>query len=87
MRDSTSSINLCNFNEKKEFRAYDTKINFTKKAFSQKFVDYIGPTYFNSMPFDLKKKMYIAELEILKILLMNGYLCPKNNLFTFKLSL
>jgi len=56
----TTPMNLCNFNEKREFKAY-MKIKFTKKAFGKKFIDYLGPTYFNLMPIDFKKKCILQN--------------------------
>jgi len=40
---------------KMEHLAYDVKVIYLKKLFSQKFVDYLGPTEFNSMPVLLKR--------------------------------
>lgn len=51
VRNNTISMNLSNSSDKKEFNAY-MKIKFTKKAFGKKFIDNLGPTYFNSMSFD-----------------------------------
>jgi len=47
---------ICN---KMEIRAfYDVKLKLTKKAFGQKFVDYLGLTFFNSMPIYIKKIVF-----------------------------
>lgn len=43
VRNNTTPMNLCNVNDKREFKAY-MKIKFTKKAFGKKFIDYLGPT-------------------------------------------
>lgn len=51
---------ICN---KKEIRAYYSQLNFTKKAFGQKYVDYLGSTFYNSMPI-YTKKMYFMTYEI-----------------------
>ncbi|KAF0711369.1 myb-like protein D [Aphis craccivora] len=40
----------------RENRAYDAKINYTNTSFSQKFVDYLGLKFYNSLDLDLKKK-------------------------------
>lgn len=45
-------LNLNNFNDKREFRAYDIKVyNKNIRSFG-----YLDSTYFKSMPFDNKKK-------------------------------
>jgi len=39
-----SPINLYNFNDQRDFRAYDVKAKFSKTiVFSQRLVDYLGP--------------------------------------------
>lgn len=45
-------------NNKRENRSYDMQVNYSKKSIGQRFVDYLGPTNYNSLPFYLKK--YIA---------------------------
>jgi len=44
-------------NNKRELRKFDLTVNYTNKSFGQCFVDYLGPTFFNSMPFEFKKKI------------------------------
>jgi len=46
---------------KRELRKFDLPVNYTNKSFGQCFVDYFGPTFFNSMSFELKKKMLWDE--------------------------
>ncbi|KAF0763894.1 Uncharacterized protein FWK35_00010278 [Aphis craccivora] len=41
---------------------YKKLVNYTKKSFGQTFVDYLGPTLFNSMPFEFKKKCSEGKL-------------------------
>lgn len=43
---------ICN---KREIKTYNIKLKFTKKAFGQKFVGYLGSTFFNSMPICIMK--------------------------------
>lgn len=43
-------------NQTREFRAYDAKINYTFTSFGQRFVDYLGPKFYNSLDLDIKKK-------------------------------
>lgn len=51
---------------RKKYRAYDVKINYPRKIFGNKFVDYLSPNYFNVMTTDIKK-IFILILEILKL--------------------
>jgi len=49
-------------NNKRELSNFDLIVNYTKKSFGQTFVDYLGPTLFNSMPFEFKKKCSEGKL-------------------------
>lgn len=49
---------------KRELRKLDLTINYTNKSFGQCFIDYLGPTFFNSMPFELKKKKQLRDERI-----------------------
>jgi len=40
---------------KKENMVYNIPVKYPKKSFSQSFVDYLGPTNFNLMPYEYKK--------------------------------
>lgn len=46
--------------------AFDVKVFYCKKAFGQKFIDYLGPNYYNSMPLYIKNLIYysIGNLSI-----------------------
>lgn len=48
--------NIDKSKQTRENRAYDAKINYTITSFGQKFVDYLGPKFYNSLDLDLKKK-------------------------------
>ena len=48
---------------KRELRKFDLTVNYTNKSYGQCFVDYLGPTFFNSMPFDLKKNIRLSGLS------------------------
>jgi len=48
--------NYNEINNKREMIKYDMTIKFANKSFGQRFVDYQGPTFFNSMPYEFKKK-------------------------------
>ncbi|KAF0753442.1 putative RNA-directed DNA polymerase [Aphis craccivora] len=41
----------------REIRKYDCPVKYTYKSFGQTFVDYLGPTYYNSMPLDFKRNI------------------------------
>jgi len=44
---------------KRAFRSFDAKTSLCKKSVGQKFVDYLGPIFYNSMPFSIKKNINI----------------------------
>lgn len=52
--------------KKREMMAFDVRVLYCKKAFGQKFVDYLGPKCYNSMPLHIKKLIYysIGNLSI-----------------------
>lgn len=41
---------------KSEHLVYNISVKYTNTFFERPSVDYLGPTYFNSMPFEFKKK-------------------------------
>jgi len=56
---------------KREFRAYDVSIKYTNKQFSQKFIDYLGPVMYNSLPLNIKKNIfdhYTSKTNIIKFI-------------------
>jgi hypothetical protein len=53
---SKQPINKCE--SKREFRAYDVSAKYTNKQFSQRFVDYLGPVMYNSLPLNIKKNFF-----------------------------
>jgi len=58
--------NYKELNNKREMRKYDLTIKFANKSFGQRFVDYQGPNFFNSMPYELKKKILGGEIVNIK---------------------
>lgn len=65
--------------DKRESRAYDMHVSYTKKSIGNKFVDYVGPTNYNAMPLDLKKLIY-------NIISINNYDFRKKNTVHWLLS-
>lgn len=61
------------FVNKRESITYDIPIKYTKKSFGQSFVDYLGPTYFNSMNIQCKKNPRYAKYLMLKRFYINVY--------------
>jgi len=57
---------------KKQKRNF-VKVIYLKKSFGQKCVDYLGPTYFNSMPVIIKNNM-IHKHKNVKITINNWLL-------------
>lgn len=41
-------------NNRRENKSYDMQVNYTNKSFGKKFVDYLSPINFNSLPLYLK---------------------------------
>lgn len=62
---------------KREFRAYDVSIKYTNKQFSQRFIDYLGPVMYNSLPLNIKKKFFdhytskSNNIKFIKIIVKN----------------
>jgi len=55
---------------KRELRKYELTVNYTNTSF----VDYLGPMFFNSMPFEFKKNKYFRMKGlILKAWYINIY--------------
>jgi len=52
---------------KREMRRYDLTVKFANKSFGQRFMDYQGPTFFNFMPCELKKRYLGVKLQILNL--------------------
>jgi len=52
-----------NIRIQREVRTFDVKINYCKKSFGQKYIDYLGSKYFNSMPLDIKKTHFLFNWE------------------------
>jgi len=50
---------------KKELRNYDLMVKYANRSFGQAFVDYLGPTLLNSMPFEFKKHTLGVKMLIL----------------------
>lgn len=46
---------------KRENRVYDVRIEYSRKAFGQKFIDYLGPKNYNSMPVHIKRDIFYTE--------------------------
>jgi len=38
-------------------------MEYSKKAFGQKFIDYLGPKNYNLMPVNIKKEIFCTELN------------------------
>jgi len=49
------------YKNKRENRVYDIPVKYSKKSFGQSFVDYLGPTNFNLMPYEAKKNIHLHQ--------------------------
>lgn len=59
----------CNV-EKRKLLAFNAKVIYFKKSLSKKCVDYLGPTYYNTMPLNLKSNIYVNKnLNFKKLIL------------------
>lgn len=45
---------------------YNLMVKSANKSFNQSCVDYLGPTLFNYMPFELKKKIFEGQIVNIK---------------------
>jgi hypothetical protein len=56
------------FKNKRTNRVYDIRVKYAFKSCGQSFVDYLGPTYFNSMPFEFKQKIHCNHANVKNII-------------------
>ena len=75
---STSKISNKN-DTKRDIRAYDIAVWYTKKEFGKHFVDYLGPTMFNSLSLNVKKCIYDNFNKV------QGYIYNKKIVFAYLL--
>lgn len=61
------------FVNKRESIVYDIPIKYGKKSFGKLFVDYLDPTYFNSMNIQCKINPRYLKYLMLKRFYINGY--------------
>lgn len=59
--------------KKWEFRNYNLPVKYTKKSFGQSFVDHLGLTIFNSMPYEFKKNVIMGDTINIKYVVYNFY--------------
>jgi len=43
---------------KRGIRAFDVRLEYSRKAFGQKFMDYLGPKNYNLMPVNIKRDIF-----------------------------
>lgn len=55
--DQLNNVN----NHKRKIRKYDFAVKYTNTLFGHTFLDYLGPTYYNYMPLDLKRNISTRE--------------------------
>lgn len=51
-------LNINRLHTDNSHKRYDFSVKYTNKSFGHTFVDYLGPTYYNSMPLDLKRNYF-----------------------------
>lgn len=54
------------YKNKRQHRALDALVNYVKTTCGQKFIDYLGPTTFNSLDYDIKQKLQYYTNKIKK---------------------
>lgn len=52
--------------KKENIKPIMPKIIYLKKSFGKKFVDYLAPTNYNSMPLSLKSNIYVNKSSNIK---------------------
>jgi hypothetical protein len=62
-----------------EVRKYDFAVKYRNKSFGHIFVNYLGPTYYNAMPLDLKRNIITRENINIKGLLYKYIFLELNN--------
>jgi len=63
----------------REIRKYDFPVKYTNKSFGQTFINYLGPTYYNSMPLDFKRNIITCKKINIKGLLYKYMFLELNN--------
>jgi len=56
------------FDNKRQNIVYNVSVKYANKSFGQFSVDYLGPTYFNLMPYQIKKEIYCNQSKIKNII-------------------
>lgn len=46
-----------NIRKKRDVRAFDVNINYYKRSFVQKYINYFAPKYYNSVSLHIKKTL------------------------------
>jgi len=48
---------------KREKRAFDVRMEYSRKVFGQKFIDYLDPKHYNLMPVNIKRDIYSIHIQ------------------------
>ena len=62
------------YKNKRQHRALDALVKYVKTTCGQKFIDYLGPTTFNSLDYDIKQKLLYYKNKNQKKKLINEWL-------------
>jgi len=66
---------------KRENRAFDVKMEYPKKTFGQKFIDYLSSKNYNLMPISIKKDVFFTEGDRITTGMKN----KKNHIWLFSI--
>jgi len=62
-----------NINKRESIR-YDLNVNYSKKGIGRKFVDYLGPTYFNNLEINFKRYLRLNNYSNINKYLSNVFI-------------
>jgi len=62
------------YKNKRQRRALDALVKYVKTTCGQKFIDYLGPTTFNSLDYDIKQKLLYYKNKNQKQKIINEWL-------------
>lgn len=60
-------------------RKFEIPVKYTNKSFGHTFVDYLGPTFYNSMPLDFRRNIITCEKINIKGILYKYLFLECNN--------
>ena len=56
------------YENKRENRVYNIPVKYSEKSFGQTLINFLGPTYFNLMPYEAKKNIHLHQCNVKNII-------------------